>query len=285
MKVLLTGNRGFIGTNFEERLTGLGHTVFGYDPKPTPVFEVPNVEGYDLVIHLGAQSSTTASRVEATLDQNYDFSYKLLMACNSAGVNMQYASSASVYGHVSKWNAINELYEPSPQNLYAWSKYLFDRLVMKSLPQLDIKVQGFRYFNVWGPHEKDKAAQASLFHKWIKLLDKGETFKLFEGSDSYYRDFIHVDDVFNLQFAMVDNPDSGIFNIGTGTSTSIEQLAIDVCKKFDRTVDIVPMPSELQAHYQVYTKADNQKILEATKLTDYKFITVEDVNEDLIVQS
>lgn len=285
MKVLLTGNKGFIGTNFEEKLTGLGHTVFVYDPKPIPVYEVPNVEGLDLVIHLGAQSSTTASRVEDTLDQNYDFSYKLLMACNLAGVDMQYASSASVYGHVSRWNCIAESYEPKPQNLYAWSKYLFDRLVMKSLPHLDIKVQGFRYFNVWGPHETSKYAQASLFHKWIKLLDKGETFKLFEGSDNYYRDFIHVDDVFNLQLAMVDNPDSGIFNIGTGNATSIEQLAIDVCKKFDRTVDIVPMPSDLQAHYQAYTRADNQKILEATNLTDYKFITVEDVNEDLIVQS
>ena len=76
MKVLLTGNKGFIGTNFEEKLTGLGHTVFVYDPKPIPVYEVPNVEGLDLVIHLGAQSSTTASRVEDTLDQNYDFSYK-----------------------------------------------------------------------------------------------------------------------------------------------------------------------------------------------------------------
>jgi len=286
MKILLTGDKGFIGKNFKEKLTDLGHEIAGYDFSPMPPIDddgkiiMPSLDGIDQVIHLGAESSTTAEEVDYVLNQNYQFSYDLLMMCCEAGINMQYASSASVYGPVTPWQEISETYLPQPQNLYAWSKYLFDRIVLRSIDKLPIKVQGFRYFNVWGHHENMKHDQASLFHKWVR---NEETIKVFDQSNTFYRDFVHVDDVFNLQHAMLDKQESGIYNIGSGNPTEIMRLADDISKRFDKPIEIIKMPDNLERHYQKYTCADNTKILNATGNQDYKFITLSDVDNDLRV--
>jgi ADP-L-glycero-D-manno-heptose 6-epimerase len=284
MRILLTGNKGFIGQNFEQHLTQAGHEVVGFDFRPyrktnadgSQMF--PSLDGIDQVIHLGAWSSTTETNVQKVLDDNYEFSYKLLMMCCEAGINMQYASSASVYGTLSKWSGVQENASENPLNPYAWSKYLFDRLVQKSLGTLPITVQGFRYFNVWGPHENMKGEQASLFHKWV-LVD--EKIKVFKYSELFYRDFIHVDDVFNLQHAMLKNPESGIFNVGTGTSKSIQSLADDISSKYNKPIEYVDMPPNLLRHYQEFTCADNSKILQAIDSENYSFMTLDDVDSNL----
>ena len=282
MRILLTGNKGFIGQNFEQHLTKEGHEVIGYDFRPYRMVNddgstmFPRLDGIDQVIHLGAWSSTTEQNVEKVLDDNYEFSYKLLMMCCEAGINMQYASSASVYGHISRWQQIEENGRIGPLNPYAWSKYLFDRLVLKALDTLPIKVQGFRYFNVWGPGEDLKGNQSSLHHKWIKT---DNTIKVFEGSEDYYRDFIHVDDVFNLQYKMLNVNESGIYNVGTGKPTAISALANAIGDAHSKNVETIKMPDSLQSQYQKYTCAGNQKILNATNSPEYEFIDARDVNE------
>ena len=284
MRILLTGNKGFIGQNFEQHLTQAGHEVVGFDFRPHRMINddgstmFPSLDGIDQVIHLGAWSSTTERNVQKVLDDNYEFSYKLLMMCCEAGVDMQYASSASVYGTISKWHHVQETAAEAPLNPYAWSKYLFDRVVQKSLSKLPIKVQGFRYFNVWGPYEDMKGYQASLFHKWVKADD---VIKVFKQSDLFYRDFIHVNDVFNLQYAMLESSESGIFNVGTSLSKSILSLAEDIAAKYNKPIEYIDMPVELLTHYQTYTCADNSKILQATGKEDYQFMTLEDVDSTL----
>lgn len=160
MKILITGHEGFIGQNMMTRMRDQGHDVEGYEYNG----KVPDVQGFDQVIHLGAISSTTETDVEKIMSQNYEFSYHLLMACNKHGVNLHYASSASVYGNADPDTEIgySEECPVAPKSPYAWSKYLFDRLVLKSLPYLTIQVHGMRYFNVYGPGENHKGDQASL---------------------------------------------------------------------------------------------------------------------------
>lgn len=284
MRILLTGATGFIGQNFSKLLKDKGHDVVEYcfqpfrPTNPDGSTKFPSLDNIDQVIHLGAWSSTTEQNVQKVLDDNYEFSYKLLMMCCEAGIDMQYASSASVYGSISKWHQVEENASEQPLNPYAWSKYLFDRVVQKSLSKLPIKVQGFRYFNVWGPYEDMKGYQASLFHKWVKAED---VIKVFKQSDLFYRDFIHVNDVFNLQYAMLESSESGIFNVGTSLSKSILSLAEDIAAKYNKPIEYIDMPVELLTHYQTYTCADNSKILQATGKEDYRFMTLEDVDSTL----
>lgn len=251
MKILVTGYKGFIGKNLVDYLIDKGgHTVEGFEWGDS---DFPQIEGYDTVIHLGAISTTTERDVDKIMTQNYEFSYKLLMACNQHKVDMHYASSASVYGPGN--DGFSETAPPAPMNPYAWSKYLFDRLVLKSIDSLQINVYGFRYFNVFGPNEDHKGAQASLWSKW---RGKGPH-DLFKESDSVFRDFIHVEDVCNIHNHFLTQPPTpGIYNIGTGKATSIGKVASTYK---DTEFNIIPMPSELKGQYQYYTRADNTKLM------------------------
>ena len=115
MKILVTGHNGFIGQNMVGYLRLQGHDVDGWEYVPNTC---PPVDRYDWVVHLGAISSTTERDVEKVLEQNLEFSARLVSLCDTVGTNFQYASSASVYGN----NLVFRESAPAfPQRPYAWS--------------------------------------------------------------------------------------------------------------------------------------------------------------------
>lgn len=247
MKILLTGNLGFIGQNLWNRLSS-SHDLVGYEWDPNTL---PNVKGYDVVIHLGAISSTTERDVNKILIQNLEFSQWLFAECSKHDVFLQYASSASIYG-----NGLNfhETAPPAPLSPYAWSKYLFDRWVV--LQKHDNPVQGYRYFNVYGPHEEHKKDQASPVHKFQKQARETGKIQLFEGSDAFRRDFVFVGDLCSVHEKMLSKRINGIFNVGTGNAVSFSAVANTISEKFDAKIEIIEMPSTLKTQYQEYTCAD-----------------------------
>jgi ADP-L-glycero-D-manno-heptose 6-epimerase len=265
MKILITGHKGFIGQNLTLYLQN-EHTLFGYEWQPD---NLPEVEGFDWVIHVGAISSTTETDVDKVMLQNYEFSKWLFNQCNSKGVNLQYASSASVYG---SGKDFNEESPKSPQSPYAWSKYLFDRWVW-NLPQHNIVVQGLRYFNVYGPMEDHKRDQASPITKFTKQAKNDKKIKIFENSNKYLRDFVFVGDVCEVHKQLLENKTPGIYNVGTGVATSFQSVAESVAKKYNASIETIPMPENLKNQYQEYTCADITKL---STVTDIKFATVEE---------
>jgi ADP-L-glycero-D-manno-heptose 6-epimerase len=205
----------------------------------------------DWVLHIGAISSTTERDVDKVFRQNYDFSVQLYEECKTFGVNFQYSSSASVYGMGSEFNESSPV---DPRTPYAWSKYLFERYV-KDHPSGSI-VQGFRYFNVHGPGEDQKGNQASPFHQFRKQAERTGQVKVFENSDKYLRDFIHVDQVIATHKRFFNVNESGIWNLGTGKPMSF----LDVAKRFTSNITEIPMPEILKDSYQSYTCADMGKL-------------------------
>lgn len=175
MKILVTGHNGFIGSNLIKTLRNEGHTVTGFEWGE----EFPGYN-FDTVMHLGAISSTNEKNVNKVLLQNYEFSVWLVETCNRYGINLQYSSSASVYGLGSSFS---EDAEVDPKSPYAWSKYLFERYI--STKTFNITVQGFRYFNVFGPGEENKI-QPSPY----EVFSRQPVIKLFEGSENIRRDFV-----------------------------------------------------------------------------------------------
>ncbi len=71
MKILITGNRGFIGSHAQREFIKLGHEVTTYEWDPN---QLPRIEGQDWVLHFGAISSTTETDVAKVMRQNVDFS-------------------------------------------------------------------------------------------------------------------------------------------------------------------------------------------------------------------
>lgn len=251
MKILITGSKGFIGQNMVLALKD-EHDVHTFDWGDT----YPILKGFDWVIHLGAISSTTETNVEKVMIQNYDFSRWLLRQCNFWNVNFQYASSASVYGLVSDFKETSRL---SPQSPYAWSKYLFDRHVA-TMDWGKLRVQGFRYFNVYGPYEDHKGDQASPYHKFTKQAIETGVIKIFEGSENFKRDFVPVETVVNVHKRFFTVHESGLWNVGTGVAKSFKELAEEIAQKYNATIEYIPMPDNIAKQYQKYTCADLTKL-------------------------
>lgn len=247
MKILITGHKGFIGQNMVNALKN-DHELSFYEWGDQP----PDFEGLDWCIHLGAISSTTETNVEKVMRQNYDFSCMILISCQINKVNLQYASSASVYGTNKNFN---EDSDKNPLSPYAWSKFLFDRTV-KNTKFDNIIVQGFRYFNVYGPYEDHKGDQASPYFKFTKQAKDIGVIKLFEGSDNFYRDFVHVDDVVNIHKKFFNIRQTGIWNVGSGVARSFTSVAEEIAEKYSAKIEYIPMPDNVKNQYQSYTCAD-----------------------------
>lgn len=250
MRILITGHRGFIGQNMVKRLAPEHELTMFEWGDPLPV-----VKGLDLAIHLGAISATTERDVDKIMCQNYDFSQWLLDECARHQVNMQYSSSASVYGTGKNFK---EDAPKNPMSPYAWSKYLFDRHVESR--EWPIRVQGFRYFNVFGKHEEHKGNQASPYFQFEKQIRETGKVKLFYGSDALVRDFVPVETVIDSHVKFFNVEESGIWNVGTGKPKSFLDVANEVIAKIGYgKIEYVPMPESLVNQYQRFTKADLDK--------------------------
>ena len=269
IKILITGPDGFIAKNLKKYLMSKGHGIAEYDFIENVV---PDCSQFDKVIHLGAISSTTERDVEKVLKQNLDFSHRLLQVCDMQGVDLIYASSASVYGDGQQFN---EDATKQPQSPYSWSKYLFDRGVeMIKWEDYKCNIKGLRFFNVYGEHEEHKDDQMSVFHKFTKQAKETGKVHPFEGSDEYLRDFIYVGDVCKIIEKMMYVDEMGIYNVGMGKTTSFGSIANTIADKYNATVEPIPMPSALKGQYQKYTCSDNTKLLKA--IGDFKFTTPEE---------
>lgn len=247
MNILLTGYKGFIGSHLLRALKKEGHRVTTYEWGEI----LPSVIGQDWVIHVGAISSTTERDIEKVMRQNVDFTIDLYESCRTFGVNFQFASSASVYGLNTEFAEFSPL---DPRTPYAWSKYLCERYMTSN--EGGNTVQIFRYFNVYGPQgEEHKGSQASPFCQFKMQSEKFGQIKVFEHSEKYQRDFIHVSDVVDYHLKFLKCRRDGIFNIGKGKTMSF----LDVAKTFDVPIIEIPMPESLRHSYQEYTCADMTK--------------------------
>ncbi len=258
-RVLVTGSEGFIGKNLCPYLEKRGLEVVPYDIKFGA--NLPPLNGIDAVIHLGANSSTTETDLKKILNENFIFSGTLYQLCANMDIKFQYSSSASVYGAA-------ETFEEDqfcvPLNPYAYSKYMFDNWLLNE----DHPYQGFRYFNVYGPHEEHKGDQASPITKFIKQIQENGEIKVFRGKAS--RDFVHVEDVCEVHYRMLHHDNSGVFNVGTGNSVSFKDIADKMAENSGAKVKQIAMPTKLKGKYQKFTQADITKLTSVIGKMDWK---------------
>ncbi len=211
--------------------------------------------------HEGACSATTEWDGRYMMRNNYDYSKTALHFCLDHKIPFLYASSAAVYGDCHEFN--DQDWQQQPLNVYGYSKWKFDQYVKPLLATAPMQIAGFRYFNVYGPHEQHKGGMASVaFHLMNQLQDNG-VIKLFEGSHGYEageqrRDFVYVDDVVDVNLWFLDNPQhSGIFNLGTGQARAFNDIARTLLKLHGSgRLEYIPFPEHLKNAYQAYTQAN-----------------------------
>jgi ADP-L-glycero-D-manno-heptose 6-epimerase len=247
MRILITGYKGFIGKNMVEALAP-HHDLVLY----TWGDSVLDLDGVDQVIHLGAISSTMYKDVRQIMKQNYAYTAKLVGMCVRKNIPIQIASSASVYGPNN--TTFDENDPPDPRTPYAWTKYLAE-YYCESLASSS-PIQLFRYFNVYGKYEDHKGDQASPYHRFRKQKEETGTITLYEGSDKFYRDFVPVERIVEVQTRFFNIRESGVWNIGTGKAKSFYDVALEVGGE----IKWVPFPKNFTHAYQTFTCANLGKL-------------------------
>lgn len=292
--IIVTGGAGFIGSNIVKALNERGYSdilivdnlgktekyknLIGlkfYDYIHRDEFlemilaDEFNADEINVIFHEGACSDTMEYDVNYMMKTNYEYSKELFNFCADNEIDLIYASSASTYGSGDNGFRENETCE-NALNPYAFSKLLFDRYVRKNLDEVDNKVIGLRYFNVFGAQEFHKGRMASIAHQMYKQIKETGVIKLFKGTDGYAdgeqrRDFIYVKDVAKVNLWCWENDISnGVYNCGTGNATTFNAVAQAVISALGKgKIEYIDFPETLQGKYQSFTQADTRKLFNA----------------------
>ncbi len=248
-------------------------------------------EGIEAVVHLGACSSTTETDADYLWRNNFKYSQLLATWCLEKNVRFLYASSAATYGDGAQGFLDDDAAIPSlrPLNMYGYSKQLFDLWALES-GVLD-RMAGFKFFNVFGPNEAHKGDMRSLVDKAVLQIKESGRLKLFKSQRSDYkdgeqtRDFVYVKDVVAVLLKVLAQPQvNGLFNLGSGTQRSWNDLAAAVFKAMGKPVaiDYIDMPPALAGKYQYHTRAEMGKLRQALGLLPIR--SLEDAVDDYVKQ-
>jgi ADP-L-glycero-D-manno-heptose 6-epimerase len=214
-KILITGTNGFIGKNLLNELKDgyeileINEDIFDKPKWYDEIFFLLNNFEPDVIFHVGACSDTLETDVNYMMTRNYEFTHYLSDWANVMNKKLIYSSSAANYG-------TNDVY---PSNLYGWSKYVAEKLVITN------GGIALRYFNVYGPLESNKGKMASVAHQMLQKQKEGLEIKLFPLKPN--RDFVYVKDVINANIFAMENYKENAgdwYEVGSGTARTFEDV-------------------------------------------------------------
>jgi UDP-glucose 4-epimerase len=184
------------------------------------------LEGADGVVHLAALWLLHCQDFpRAAFDVNIRGSFNVFEACVDAGVErVAYSSSASVYGE-----AVEEpMTEDHPfgfENFYGATKVAGEAMLRSFHHRFGLDYAGLRYMNVYGPRQDYRGTYMAVIMRMLDSIDRGEPVVIYgDGSQAY--DFVHVADCAAANIcALRAATTNRFYNVGTGTRTSIGELA------------------------------------------------------------
>ena len=253
-RALVTGGAGFIGSHLSKALLEQGHGVVILDNLSMGKKEnVPDnakliigdvrsqqdvsrsLKGIDIVFHEAARVSIRSSIKEFYDDaeNNLMGTINLLRCCEGTDVKkIVYASSMAVYADSTSLDPIDENYRLEPISPYGISKLAGEKYCLQFSMDHGIDCHILRYFNTYGPGQTF-TPYVGVITIFINKLLACKTPTIF-GDGEQSRDFIHVNDVVLANIlAMESRLPRGIFNVGTGIGTSINEIADLLCKKIN----------------------------------------------------
>jgi UDP-glucose 4-epimerase len=283
-RVLVTGGAGFIGSHVVDRLVNQSYEVRILDNLSAG--KLANIQTHlnsgnvefvkgdirdatkvnesltdvDYVVHMAALVSVPHS-VE---DPNLTFDINLLGTLNllRSSIAKQidrfiYISSCAVCGDPETL-PITEQTKTNPISPYAESKLVGERYALGFNERQLLGSVVLRFFNVYGPRQ-GMNDYSGVITKFIDQCNQKLPLTIY-GDGSQTRDFVNVKDVAQAVLASIESSraEGEVFNIGTGTVTSITQLAKAIMDLAGSRTDITylsPRPGDIRGSYADITKA------------------------------
>ncbi len=310
--IVVTGGAGFIGSAMVSKLNENGETdILIVDELSTSIKwknlvrkrftdyihkdhflemllndRLPKIEA---IVHMGANSSTTEKDVDHLMENNYRYTRVLAEWSMRKKVRFIYASSGATYGDGSlgfsdDYELVQKLV---PLNAYGYSKQMFDLWLLRN--QLENKVVGVKFFNVFGPNEYHKDDMKSLVCKAYYQIQENGKIRLFKSYKPEYkhgeqvRDFVYIKDCTEVLWWFLKNPKvNGIFNLGTGKARTWNDLAAAVFSALNlqTSIEYSEMPESIRNAYQYHTEAAIAKLERAG--CPVQFRSLEDSVKDYV---
>jgi nucleoside-diphosphate-sugar epimerase len=244
-KVLVTGGAGFIGSHLCEGLIARGLEVrvldnLSYGRREWVPAQAEFIEG-DIrdpaacrraaagvhgVFHLAAMSRSGPSQeqIELCTASNIVGTQNMLLAARDARVKrFIYSGSSTYYGN--RTPPHRESDPPDLLNIYGVTKRVGEQYTLLFDQGFDLPSLVLRYFNVYGPRQPETGAYALVLGIFLKRRADRKVLEI-HGDGRQRRDFVHVRDVVAANIAAYESSLRGeIFNVGSGTSLSVKELA------------------------------------------------------------
>jgi len=285
MKVLVTGGAGFIGSHVVDLLIQSGYEPIVVDNLRTGKreFVPPNVqfikmdiaspriesvfarEKPDVVIHLAAQVDVAYSVKNPVEDANQNILGTIRLLACSYKFNVKkfiFSSSCAVYGEKDDCS-IKETFPVQPLSFYGISKYTSEQYIQAFHQLFQLPYTILRYANVYGPRQSSNG-EGGVISIFLKKVLNGEA-PCISGDGEQTRDFVYVKDVARANVLSIEKGTNGIFNIGTNSKTSINQLFNIITSLTNSNLLPIPMP-EREGDIR-YSQLDNT---EAVNLLSWK---------------
>ncbi len=222
------------------------------------------------IFHLGARTDTTEFDYSIFEKLNISYTQQLWKYCVNYQIPLVYASSAATYGlgelgYKDSEDIVGEL---KPLNPYGRSKNEVDIWVLAQEKTPPFWA-GLKFFNVYGANEYHKGRMASvIFHAFHQIQNTG-SMKLFRSHHPDFedgkqlRDFIYVKDVAQVcLFLMENQPQSGLYNLGTGQARTFLDLVKSTFKALEHPekISFIDTPADIRDKYQYFTEANMTKL-------------------------
>lgn len=249
MLYVVTGGAGFIGSHLVEALSLAGHELVVIDDLSSGRIEniasvsanprvrfvqgtvldlgllLEEFQGADGVFHQAAFVSVPGSirhplqSHEVTLTGTLN----VLLAARDTGIKkVVHASSAAVYGNLPGIPKREDM-PVEPLSPYAVAKYAGEQYCRVLGLLYDLPTVSLRYFNVYGARQDPASDYAAVIPRFIANLRNGKPPVIF-GDGTQTRDFVYVRDVVRANILAMERDAEGVYNIGSGKETSINEL-------------------------------------------------------------
>lgn len=262
--VLITGGAGFIGSSLADRLLAEGARVRVLDDFSTgrrenlrhlahaieliegsitdPAACAAACAGADFVFHQAAIPSVQRSVTDPvrTHEVGATGTLRMLMAAKDAGVcRFVYAGSSSAYGDTPTLPKREDMAE-RPLSPYAVAKLAGEQYVRVFAHVYRLETVVLRYFNVFGPRQDPSSQYSAAIPRFIAMAAEGRA-PLINGDGEQTRDFTYIDNVVEANLLAAKTPadrvSGGVFNVGAGERTSVNDLWRTIRSVVGATVD------------------------------------------------
>ena len=226
-EILVTGATGFLGRHLVEALQSQGYGVRAHSSRDGDIATCPlPIEGAAHVFHLAARSFVPESwsNPQAFYSVNVMGTLNVLEHCRGHGTSLTLISSY-VYGQPRKL-PVPEDHPLSAHNPYAHSKILAEELGRFYKQHYGLRIVIVRPFNLYGPGQTPPFLIPLIVEQAVDRATPAIRLKDLRPR----RDYLYVDDAIELLLKTLKGTVQGTYNLGSGQSASVAEVAQLVCK-------------------------------------------------------